>query len=123
MSALYGSELLGGMFVPVTLMDVVTDSRTDGVFGTIEHYRPGARFVAMLIKNASPEVQIAEAQGLRELYTIVVPAGVKLKKDDVVMRDADGLTFRLTSNTRDGAAPAMSTIPIAKATCERWDIP
>lgn len=118
-----GFGLLDEQFEACTKMDLVTDSSSDGSFGVLEHYQPGARIMAMLEKTNSSEITIAEAQGLREQYTVVVPTGVNLKKDDVIRRDSDGLTFRMTSNTRDGQAPPTSTVQIAKATCERWDIP
>lgn len=123
MSVLFNSELLGELFTPCTMRDVVTDNGSDGLFGKDEHYKDGAKFLAMLEKQSSPEVVIAERQGLNEFYKVVVPTGVNLKKGDVFRRDSDGLTFMATSNTRDGAAPPMSTVQIAVATCKRWDEP
>lgn len=120
----YGiNGILNDMFTSCTMMDRVTDSASDGIFGIIEHYQPGAKIMAMLEKLDSDEAVIAEAQGVKEQYRIVVPTGVNLKKDDVIRRDSDGMTFRMTSNTRDGAAPPASTVQIAKATCTPWDIP
>lgn len=115
--------MMADTFVTCTIMDRVTDSASDGVFGTEEHYRPGAKILAMLEKQMSREMQIAEAQGLDEQYLIVVPSGVSLKKDDVIRRDSDGLTLRVTSNTRDAAAPPASTVQIAKCSAKAWVIP
>lgn len=120
----YGiNGILGDMFTSCTMMDRVTDSASDGVFGIIEHFKPGAKITAALIKLDSDEAAIAEADDLKEKYRVVVPAGVALNKNDVIRRDSDGMTFRMTSNTRDGAAPAASTVQIAKAACTPWEIP
>lgn len=115
--------ILGDMFTSCTMMDRVPDSATDGVFGIIEHYAPGAKIMAALIKLDSDEAVIAEADDIKEKYRVVVPAGVALNKNDVIRRDSDGMTFRMTSNTRDNAAPPASTVQIDKATCTPWDIP
>lgn len=115
--------ILAEMVETFTVMDRATDSATDGLFGRQEHYAPGAKITAMLIKLDSAEAMIAEADSLKERYRVVVRTGVDLKKNDVIRRDSDGMTFRLTSNTRDSAAPPSSTVQIAKADCVPWDIP
>ena len=115
--------LMPGMMADCTRMDRRTIDRSDGQFGTVDAYEPGAAFRAMLIKVSAPEVRLAERQGLREQYTVVVPMGVALRHNDVFRRDSDGRTFRVTSSTTDGAAPEASTVKIAKCSAERWDIP
>ena len=118
MSAM-GDILTGGM-VACTRMDRTSETTS---LGTIDHYSPGAGFEAYLRKDTSPEIRVAERQGIAEQYTVIVPASVVLRRDDVFRRDGDGLTFRCTSNTTDNAAPAMASLQIAKCGAERWDIP
>ena len=91
--------------------------------GPAERYSEGAGFRAYLRKDSSPEARVGERQTITEQYTVVVPANVTLMRDDVFRRDSDGLTFRCTSSTVDGAAPAMASLQIAKCTAERWEIP
>ena len=114
--------LIHSMMTPITRMRRV-DVRPDGLFGAEAQYYPVGTFKGALLKDSSAEARLAERQALREEYTLVVPEGVALAQGDVIRRDSDGLTFRLTSNTCDGEAPAASNVRIARATCERWDIP
>lgn len=125
MSLLDGMNLsiMAKMMKPCRMMDKNTRDRPAGQFTPEVYYTEGAGFVAMLIKDQSPEVRVAERQGIKEQYLVVVPRGVTLKHDDVFKRDADGLTFRCVSSTVDAEAPEDSTVPIAKCRAERWDIP
>lgn len=116
-------SLLNSQFVPCHRMDVSADTPTDGQFGRKEDYTEGEALSAMLRKDNSAEAREAERSSLREQYTIVVHAGVSLKKGDVIRRDSDRATFRVTGNTADGEAPGESTVQIARTTAERWDIP
>ena len=86
-------------------------------------YADGEGFEAALIKTASPEGFSGECQGVREGYTVVVKAGVTLQYGEAFRRESDGLIFRVTSNTRDGAAPAASSVGVAKCSAERWEAP
>ena len=118
-----GPGILRDQFTPCHRMDRITDRQSDGQFGSVEHYDQGAAFDAMLRKDGSTEVTVAEQNGLNEVYTVVVGPGVALKKNDVIRRDSDGATFLITGRTIDGAAPPASTVQIAKTTAKRWDIP
>lgn len=114
--------MMQGMMEPCTLMDVVTTGESDGMFGNREYYQPGAKFSAMVVKRNSTEKQIAEAQGIAEIYDVVVESDVKLLKyQSVFQRDSDGVTFRVTSNPIK--APGVSTVQIAAMSAERWVIP
>lgn len=114
--------ILPGMMKRCTRLEKV-DNGPDGQFGHRNTYQPGASFDALIRKDATPEAVEAEARTHKERYTVVVRKGVTLSYDEIIVRDADGLTLRLTSSTLDGEAPAVSTIPIAKATAERWEVP
>lgn len=114
--------MMQGMMEPCTLMDVVTTGESDGMFGNREYYQPGAKFSAMVVKRNSTEKQIAEAQGIAEIYDVVVESDIELLRyQSVFQRDSDGVTFRVTSNPV--AAPGISTVQIAAMSAERWVIP
>jgi len=115
--------ILAEAFSECTLMLRVVDAETDGRFGQQAHYEPGDAFMAILQKQQTDERTQGGGQYTREKYRIVVSAEIELSAGDVVRRESDGLTVRLTANTRDGAAPTASTLQIAKADCERWEIP
>lgn len=114
--------ILPGMMKRCTRLEKV-DNGPDGQFGRRITYQPGASFDALIRKDATPEAVEAEARTHKERYTVVVKKGVRLDYDEIIVRDADGLTLRLTSSTLDSEAPAVSTIPIAKAEAERWEVP
>lgn len=112
----------------MTLLDemrdscVMMDKRTvpDGMGGFTIVWTEGAAFEATVIKDNSTEAIVGQQQGMNELFTVVVDKSIVLDYHDVFKRLSDGQTFRLTSSTLDSAAPERSTVPIAKATCERW---
>lgn len=116
-----GPGIFGDMFENCVMLDRTT--RSDGAFGMKEVWVPGASFQAMLRKDNSTEAQIAERQGMSEIYTVVVRKGLPLKHQDVFRRESDGATFRVTGSTVDNEAPDASTVQIAKVSAERWDIP
>lgn len=116
------NTIMPGMMKRCTRLEKV-DNGPDGQFGRRNTYRPGASFDALIRKDATPEVVEAEARTHGERYTVVVRKGVRLDYDEIIVRDADGLTLRIVSSTLDSEAPDVSTIPIAKATAERWEVP
>ena len=111
-------NLLESMMEDCVMLDKTTVS--DGLGGFKPNWTQGATFKAFVRKESAPEVTIAEQQGVSEMFTVVVPKGVPLEYHDVFQRINDGAVFRLTSNVLDDAAPVASSIPIAKANCERW---
>ena len=116
------NTILPGMMKRCTRLNKV-DNGPDGQFGRDVTYEPGDSFDALIRKDATPEVVEAEARTHRERYTVVVRKGVSLAYNEIIVRNADGLTLRLTSSTLDSEAPDVSSIPIAKAEAERWEVP
>ena len=114
--------ILPGMMKRCTRL-LPQDAGSDGQFGRRVTYAPGDSFDAFLRKDSTPEAVEAEARTGKERYTVVVRKGVNLAYDDIIARDADGLTVRILSNTMDSEAPDVSTIPIAKVEAERWEVP
>ena len=100
---------------------ILNHIREDDPYGsTVERWEDGASFKATIIKNTTTEAQIAEKQGIKELYTVVVEKGFVLEFHDAFKRLSDGQIFRVTSNIQDSAAPEASTVKIAKVTAEKW---
>lgn len=114
-------NLLDTMRDLCVMMDKSTAA--DGMGGFIPTWSEGAQFYAVIRKDRSPEEVVAQQQGAAETFTVIVDKSVSLDYHDVFKRKSDGAVFRMTSETRDGKAPAWSTVPIAKATCERWELP
>ena len=95
----------------------------DPVGGYKDDYQDGVTFKAAVIKNSTTEAQIAEKQGITEIFTIVTDKSMVLEFHDVLRRVSDGEIFRVTSRTVDSQAPEASTVPIAKVSAERWVLP
>ena len=95
----------------------------DDYGGYTDTWTEGASFDATIIKNSTTEAQIAEKQGVAELFTVVVKKGFTLSFHDVFKRVSDGMIFRVTSNTKDSEAPEASSVKIAKVTAEKWVLP
>lgn len=95
----------------------------DPVGGYKDDYQDGVTFKAAVIKNSTTEAQIAEKQGITEIFTIVTDKSMVLEFHDVLRRVSDGEIFRITSRAVDSQAPEASTVPIAKVSAERWVLP
>ncbi|MBO7624381.1 MAG: head-tail adaptor protein [Bacteroidales bacterium] len=95
----------------------------DDYGGYTDTWTEGATFKAAIAKNASPEQQIAEKEGISEAFTVVVEDSFTLDYHDVFKRVRDGAIFRVTSRTTDSTAHPASTVRIAKVTAERWVLP
>lgn len=111
-------SLLDTMKDACVMMDKTTVN--DGLGGFKLTWVEGAHFDAVIRKDTTPEEIVAQQQGAAETFTVIVDKSVPLAYADVFKRLSDGAIFRLTSNTKDAAAPSPSTVPIAKATAERW---
>lgn len=95
----------------------------DGLGGFTTAWTEGSAFMATIIKDSSTLARIAEKDGMKETYTIVVDKNVPLDFHDVFVREEDGQVFRVTSRTLDSTAPERSTVPIGKVSAERWELP
>lgn len=95
----------------------------DPVGGYKDDYQDGVTFKAAVIKNSTTEAQIAEKNGITEIFTIVTDKSMVLEFHDVLRRASDGEIFRVTSRAVDSQAPEASTVPIAKVSAERWVLP
>ena len=113
-------NLLKSMLEPCVMMDKTT---VNGPMGFETAWVEGATFDAFVRKETAPELVVAEKQGVKETFTVVVVKGTPLEYHDVFKRVSDNAVFRLTSNVKDDEVPSMASTPvqIAKANCERWE--
>lgn len=93
---------------------------SDGEGGWITEWSDGIRFNAALTLDTTMQARIAQAQGVVNAYTITVNKGVELEYHDVIRREKDGQTFRITSDSTDKVSPAQSSLNIAQASAEKW---
>lgn len=114
-------NLIESMMEPCVFLNHV---RTDDPYGGYsDTWIEGASFDASIIKNTTSEAQIAEKNGIGEIFTVVTKKSVLLDYHDAFKRKSDGSIFRVTSRAVDSTAPQMSTIQIAKVSAERWELP
>ena len=91
---------------------------TSPLGGKVDTWTDGASFQAGVSLNNSREAQIAYRNGLATQYTIVMPTTVTLHQNDRVKRVADGVEFRVTSNSPDMHTPACATLQYSQVTAE-----
>lgn len=99
---------------------ILMDKRTapDGFGGYKTTWTEGAEFQAAIVKDTSIEAKVAEAQGVKSLYTITTVKALNLQFHDVFKRASDGRFFRVTSNGDDKATPASATIDMRQVSAE-----
>ena len=115
------SHLFEETFEECTLID--RRSVSDGMGGYINRWIDGAKFVASIDKDNTLAARVAEKQGVTEIYTVTTYKGANLDFHDVFRRESDGLTYRVTSNSKDSETPPRASFQISQVTAERWALP
>lgn len=108
------------MMEPCHMVDKTT---IDGPFGPQFTWKDGAALRAAIVKENSLAARVAEHDGVKSLYTITAPESVTLDFNDVIRRDSDGATFRVTTNSADSKPPKTASFSFTQVKAERWDIP
>lgn len=99
------------------------EKEPDGAGGWNTAWKKGAPFKAAISNNMSTEMQIAEAQGLKRVYSVTTNKTAMLDYHDVFERVSDGATFRVTSEGEDIKTPEFAGFSFSQVTAERWDLP
>lgn len=115
------NNLLTQMMDDCRILNHITGD--DPMGGYKDDWTDGATFKAAIAKVNSPEVLVAEQQGVHEQFTVVVYDTFSLDYHDVFKRLSDNAIFRVTSRTKDSTAHPASTIRVSKVTAERWELP
>ena len=96
--------------------------KPDGEGGYTTEWYEGAEFEAAITLDSSIQAQIAEAQGVRGIYTVTVKKQVRMDYHDVFKRLSDGETFRVTSKD-DQATPNSANLNARTVRAEEWEVP
>lgn len=104
---------------------VMLDKRTvpDGRGGTSTTRVRGATISAAVTVNGSNETRIAEAQGVKAVYTVTTSRAINLQYHDVFQRESDSKIFRVTSDGDDMKSPVSSRLDMRIVTAEEWTLP
>lgn len=97
---------------------------SDGEGGyTITWTQSKATFTAALRFDSSVQAKRAQAEGVRDLYTIITQKSTEIDYNDVVKRLSDGTTYRVTTNGKDKKTPASAGLNMRAVSAELWEIP
>lgn len=101
------------------------DKRTvsDGRGGTSTEWVEGATISAAITVDGSTQTKIAQAQGVKVVYTITTSRAINLQFHDVLRRESDGKIFRVTSDGDDNKTPRSARLDMRVVTAEEWQIP
>lgn len=115
------SHLFEDTFETCTMVD--RRSVSDGMGGYTKQWVDGAQFSASIDKDNTLAARTAEKDGVTDVYTVTAYKGTDLEYHDVFRRASDGLTYRVTSNSKDSETPPRASFQIVQVTAERWDLP
>ena len=91
--------------------------------GEKDNVPDGAEFYAAITFDTSMQARIAEAQGVKNLYTVTTRKAMNLQYHDVFRRAEDGKVFRVTSDGDDNKTPATAGLNMRQVTAEEYEIP
>lgn len=103
------------------IMDKTTELDEYGSVRTV--YKQGAEIKVAYSFNSSTEARIGAQQGANNRFTLMTKRSVLLRFQDVVMRDRDGKTFRVTSDGDDNKTPETAGLNLRAVEAEQWEIP
>lgn len=113
-------SLLESMMEPFVILN--KSKISDGEGGFILTWEDGPEILAIATQDTTMQARIAEKEGVTSIYTITTNKSVLLEFHDVLKRKKDGRIFRITSDSSDKVSPSMSSLDIAQATAERWEL-
>ena len=114
-------SLLSDAFESCTLLEKTRVEDGDG--GWVTRYVDGASFMGALVKDSSTQMLIAQAQGVKAVYTVTTNRNISLDFHDVFRREKDGKIFRVTSDGLDKETPKSAGLDMRQVTAEEWEIP
>lgn len=102
----------------------IIDKKTqpDGRGGVITTWEDGAEIQAAIVLDSSMQARMAEAAGVKSLYTITTAKSVVLQYHDVMRRERDGKIFRITSDGDDNSTPAAASLNMRQVTAEEYTL-
>ena len=105
---------------PCTILDRVTSA--DGYGGYYQRWVSGASIQAAFAYDSGVEGLTAQAQGVKSLYTIYTSKEVNLQYHDVLRRESDGKTFRITTDGDDNKTPPTAGLNVRVVRAEEWAV-
>lgn len=85
-------------------------------------YVEGAPFMAAISLDSSTAARVAEASGVKNLYTVITPRNINLQFHDVFKRIRDGKIFRVTSDGDDSETPKSASLDMRSVSAEEYKL-
>ena len=111
-------SLLDNAMEPCVMLDRATAS--DGRGGYYSTYTEGVTFQAAITYDTSMQARIADAQGVKNLFTIYTRKEMVLDYHDVFRRISDGKAFRVTGDSNDNKTPPSAALNLRYVTAEEF---
>lgn len=102
------------------LLDEKTVS--DGMGGYTSTWTEGAEFDAAFSLDDSTQARVAEVQGVKGRWTVILPKGLRMDYHKVFVRVSDGQVFRCVSKDEQ-ATPNSASLQKRAIRAEEWELP
>lgn len=112
--------LIDAFTEPCVLVEKTRQS--DGEGGWVTVWNEGLGFGAAIVMDTTLTARVAEAEGMKAIYTITTPKANKLDFHDVLKRVSDGKYFRVTSDCTDKQTPSVATFSFHQVNAEEWEL-
>lgn len=97
--------------------------RQDSAGGFILEWTEGTEFALYQALDTSMEARRAEKEGVTSVYSALVPSDFPIQYNDYFKDKTTGLTYRVTSNPDEKAAPKSASFALKYFTAERKELP
>lgn len=94
----------------------------DGYGGYTTVWRASVTFDAAMSADQSLQGEVAQAQGVTAIYTVLTGREINLQYHDVFRRIEDGKVFRVTSDGDDVKTPRSSALNLRSVRAEEWEL-
>ena len=95
----------------------------DGQGGFTTAWQEGVHFSPAWEYESSPEMVVAEQQGVNRVYRIYVDKALNLDYRETFRRIEDGQVFRVTNPGTDRHTPNTSALNKRLIEVEKWELP
>lgn len=113
-------SLLSRAMTPCT--KIVKTSGPDGRGGSATQWVDGEEFDAAIVFDSSTQAKIANAAGVKDLYTVTTSRSVTLNYHDVFRRESDNKIFRCTSKGDERKTPASASLDMRQVSAEEYTL-
>jgi len=95
----------------------------DGFGGAKWEWSDGIEFMAGIIFDGSTEARIAEAQGVKNRFTIMTSPTMNIEFEDVIRRVKNGAYYRITGDPVEDMPPEQANTQFKRVSAEKVDRP